>query len=471
VPSPPLPQLSAAGQSASPGGTAPTSRRHVPVTRLDTRAGLILIIAFAVLLRILAALALGNRVEPISGAYDQVSYDALAQRLLSGHGFSFPTAWYPFTAANEATAHWSYLYTVYLAAVYAIFGHAPLVARLLQVAVAALQVWLAYLLGRRLFGESVGLVAAALTACYAYFIFFNAALMTQSFYIVAVLGALNLALALADNPSTGKWLALGLTLGAGALLRQTMLLFSPVLLLWVIWAAGARRGLEAGPRTSRDEGVRLIERLRRTWRGAAGAVVMIAVMILPWTIYNYTAFHDFLILNTNGGYFFWAANHPSRGTHFDGNYAPRLPTDLQALGEPAIDRVLYSEGLKFILNDPKRFLLLALDRTKGYFWLLPSEKSSSLGNLGRLMSFTLYLPFMLAGLWLSFKHWRTCLPLYLYLAFDTVLHLSSWAAPRYRLPSDALLIIFAALAVVRLGQCLLDRTGLTFRSRVPAGGL
>jgi hypothetical protein len=35
-------------------------------------------------------------------------------------------------------------------------------------------------------------------------------------------------------------------------------------------------------------------------------------------------------------------------------------------------------------------------------------------------------------------------------AFDTVLHLISWAAPRYRLPSDAVMMVFAGLAVADL---------------------
>ncbi len=57
---------------------------------------------------------------------------------------------------------------------------------------------------------------------------------------------------------------------------------------------------------------------------------------------------------------------------------------------------------------------------------------------------------MVYGLWLSRRRWRACLPLYLYQAFDTALHLASWAAPRYRLPGDALLLVFA-WSVRRLG--------------------
>jgi len=453
--------------------------------RVSRKHLLIAIIALAVLLRIGAALYLGDRVEPISGAYDQVSYDALAQRLLAGHGFSFPVPWYPFTPADRPTAHWSYLYTVYLAGVYAVFGHHPLAARLIQAIVSGLHCWFAYRISRRLFGETVGMVAAALTAVYAYFIFFNAALMTQTFYILALLFVLDLTLQIRNsairNPQSAirHWLFLGLALGIGALLRQTLLLFAPILLAW-LWRSTpstqhalrstqyATRNTQHVPRFTFHISRFTFYVSRFTFHVSPLACVLavMGLLILPWTAYNYAAFGDFLLLNSNGGYWFWASNHPSRGTHFDGNYAPAIPEELHGLGEPALDRALYRRGLEFILSDPLRFLRLSLSRINGYFWLLPSAQSSLLSNLGRVFSFALYLPFMLYGLWLSRRHWRACLPLYLYVAFDTVLHLISWAAPRYRLPSDAVMIIFAALAVVSLMDRLKARFGFLLNKRL-----
>ena len=159
-----------------------------------------------------------------------------------------------------------------------------------------------------------------------------------------------------------------------------------------------------------------------------------------------------LLLNSNGGFWFYASNHPLQGTTFDPNFVPPIPPALMGLAEPAIDRALFREALGFIASDPVRFAQLSLNRTKDYFWLLPSEQSPALSNLARTLSFALYAPFMLLGLFLSRSQWRACLPLYLYLAFDTVLHLSSWAAPRYRLPSDTILMIFASLCVVRLAK-------------------
>jgi len=392
------------------------------------------VIAGAVLLRVTVAIALGDAAQPISGAADQFSYDTLAVRVLGGHGFSFPSAWYPYAEPDAPTAHWSYLYTLYLAGVYGLFGHHPLAARLMQAVASGAGCWLIFRIGRRLFDEQVGLAAALLTAVYAYFVFFNAALMTQTFYILAVLGAFDRALAIAARPTRGAWAVLGLCLGVGVLLRQTLLLFAPLLLAWTLWIAHGRA----------------------RWRDAALAVGLLALSVVPWTVYNYVTFGDFLLLNSNGGYFLYSANHPDQGTEFDPSRVPPIPDALRGLPEPTVDRALFRAALGFVVDDPMRFLRLSWSRVGDYFWALPSAESATISNLARMCSFALYVPFMLFGLALSLGRWRLCLPIYLYVLVDTALHLASWAAPRYRLPSDALLMIFAGVAVVAIGR----RSGL-----------
>jgi 4-amino-4-deoxy-L-arabinose transferase-like glycosyltransferase len=398
---------------------------------------LVAVITLSIALRVAVAVLLGDRAEPISGAFDQYSYDMLARRLSTGFGFTFPIGWYPFTQPGEATAHWSYLYTGFLAAVYLVFGHHPLAARLIQSIFSGLGCWLIYRIGARLFDPRAGLAAAALTAGYAYFIFFDAALMTQSTYIVALLAAVDQALLLRERPSATGSVVLGLALGTGTLLRQTLLLFAPVLLGWA-----------ARPR---DATIR--------WRGALLSAATIVLIVAPWTAYNWITFDDFLLLNSNGGFFLYSSNHPSQGVRFDPNLVAPLPESLAGLPEPALDRALYREAVKNVAGDPMRFLRLSLSRVPHYYQLLPSADSDWISNAARLCSFTLYLPFMLAGLVLSRPRWRLCLPIYLYLCFDAALHLASWAAPRYRLPSDALAMVFAGLAVSRAVQRILPRAG------------
>jgi len=199
---------------------------------------LFLILGVSVLLRLGMALYLGNEVVILPGTTDQLSYHHLALRLLGGHGLTFGEPWWPLTMPDEPTAHWSFLYTFYAAVVYQLFGPNPIVARIIQaVVVGILQPYLAYLLGRRLFGEWVGLVAALLTAVYFYFIYYAATLMTESFYITAILASLYLTILMAESEQKHllkQALMLGLLLGGIVLLRQLYLLVIPFQLLWLL---------------------------------------------------------------------------------------------------------------------------------------------------------------------------------------------------------------------------------------------
>jgi 4-amino-4-deoxy-L-arabinose transferase-like glycosyltransferase len=396
---------------------------------------LILILVAAVLIRIPVALYMGDQVTVLPGIQDQVSYNALARSLLEGRGYSFTKAWYPFTPANTPTAHWSFIYPLYLAGIYAVTGYHPLAARLLQAAVGgALICFLVYLIGRRVADEVIGLVGAALAAVYGYFIYYSAALMTETFSIVLILVSLYLALEVKEKPTPLRWAMLGLSLGVAALLRQTVLLFVPFLLVWLLWEL-------------KQEGIR--------WWYVAVPVAAIILMIVPWTVRNYLVYHHFLLLNSNAGYAFYASNNPNMETDWRNELVVvPVPKELAGKNEAQLDRALTQKGFESILEDPKRILLLDLNKTLEYFRFWPSSDSSPISNVNRVLSFGLYLPFMLVGLAFSFSRWRNYIPLYLFMAIHTAIHLFSWPSPRYRLPVDATLMIFAALTLIELAKQL-----------------
>ena len=396
---------------------------------------LTLILVAAVLIRIPVALLMGDQVTVLPGIQDQVSYDALARSLLDGRGYSFTEKWYPFTPANTPTAHWSFLYPLYLAGVYATTGYHPLVARLLQGAIGgALLCWLVYKIGRRVANEETGLVGAGLTAVYGYFIYYNVALMTETFFIVLVLLTLHLSLEIKENPALIRWVALGLSIGLAGLLRQTVLLFVPFLLFWLF--------LELRPR-----GIR--------WWYFALSLLIIVMLITPWSLRNYRVYNEFLLLNSNAGYALFASNNPNLGTDWNNDrVVVPVPPELEGKNEAQLDRALTRRGVDFILADPQRYLQLTLDKTLEFFWFWPSSDSSRISNLNRVLSFGLYLPFMLMGLYLSLSRWRNFVVLYLFILIHTTIHLLSWPAPRYRLTVDAVSMVFAALAVLELARQL-----------------
>lgn len=411
--------------------------RYIVLNRDKTRNKhlLTLILVVAILIRIPIALYLGDQVTVLPGIHDQLSYDALARSLLDGRGYSFTKNWYPFTPADTPTAHWSFIYPLYLAGIYAVTGYHPLVARLVQGVVGgALICFLVYLIGRRVVNEDTGLVGAGLAAVYGYFIYYNVALMTETFFMILVLLTLYLSMELKEKPTLAGWVLLGLALGMASLLRQTILLFVPFLILWLFWEL-------------KKDGI--------LWWYFTIPIIIIILLITPWTLRNYSVYHQFLLLNSNAGYALFASNNPNLGTNWSNDeVVVPVPKELAGQNEAELDRALTRRGIEFILSDPNRYLLLSLDKTLEYFWFWPSATSSRISNLNRVLSFGLYLPFMLLGLCLSLSRWRNFVILYLFASIHTLIHLLSWPAPRYRLTVDAVFMVFAALALIELAKQL-----------------
>jgi len=432
---------------------------------------LIGILVISVLLRVFTGIVFyGNEIKELPGTFDEVSYHNLALRVMDGHGFSFGERWWPGTAANEPTAHWSYLYTIYLIVIYSIFGPSPLLARILQaIIVGIVMPWLLYRLTFRIFApaargegmfaykpevaraQHIALMAAAIGAVYIYFFYYTASLITEGFYITGILWVFDTAVAITQSQqvSVKQWALLGLAMGITILLRQLFLLFLPFLLLWLWWAKRPRLTSFVLP------------------------VAMVVLMIVPWTIRNYQAFDRIVPLNTNSGFAFFWGNHPRYGTQFisilpSGEYYRMIPEELQAQGlnEAEMDSALLSEALKIISADPGRYVLLSLSRIPTYFQFWPSGDSSMVSNLSRVGSFGVFLPFMIYGLFLalrqSFASWKEWLAspftlLYLFMLVYTGIHVLTWTLIRYRIPVDVILVIFAGYALVDLLERVLAR--------------
>jgi 4-amino-4-deoxy-L-arabinose transferase-like glycosyltransferase len=368
----------------------------------------------------------------------------VALNLLAGEGFSFTRPPWPFIQPGAPTAYTSFLYQLFLAGVYFLFGPHPLAARLIQALLCSLMPWQVYGLVRRVLGEPpawekragvVALVAAAITAGYAYFVYYSATLMTEGLYLLAVAGSLNATLDLADRPTARRWVAWGLAVALATLFRQVFMPMAVLLFLYVLWKA--RRRVKIGH------------------VALAGGIA--AALILPWTVRNYLVFDRFLLLNSQAGQVFWNGNHPDLGVRFQASAMFPIPADLQGANEVDLGNELLRRGLKNVAADPGRFLRLSLSRAGIFLIFWPMKESSVFSNVARPLSFGLCLPFMIAGLVLSLREWRRWLLLYLFIAAYTFLHLISWVQIRYRMPVDVALAPFAALAgvaVVRWLRCI-----------------
>ena len=412
------------------------------------------ILVVSVILRVCVAIAMGDTVVELPGIFDQISYHNLALRVLGGHGFSFGEMWWPITPADAPTAHWSFLYTLYLVLIYSIFGPHPVIARIIQaIVVGILHPYITYRLGEKLFTKNIGLIPPAITAIYVYFFYYGAALMMEPFYITAILFTLYYGIQLAENTEKKRdiqlGLALGISIGITIVLRQVFLLFLPFLFLWM-WT------------------VRFKLTRRLPLLPTALSFALIASFILPITLYNYSRFGSFVLLNTNSGYAFFLGNNPIYGTKFipilsTPEYQAMIPEDVRHLDEAALDQELLRRGIQFVMEDPRRYVLLSLSRIPPYFMFWYSADSSPLSNISRIASFGVFLPFMLYGVILAMRksvmaqgnRFVNLLAspqglLLLFAAVYSTVHILTWTLIRYRLPVDGVLLPFAGYALVEI---------------------
>lgn len=408
---------------------------------------LLVIILISLLLRVALASAMGDTVTELPGIFDQISYHNLALRVVGGYGFTFSELWWPITPADAPTAHWSFLYTLYLALIYFLLDPHPIIARIVQaVAVGILHPYITYRIGEKVFNKNIGFAASAITALYVYFFYYGAALMTEPFYITAILFSLYFAIQLSESSNRKQDIKLGINLGVSIgialLLRQVFLLFIPFLFLW-IWIVRFRR----------SRNLPIVSTVL--------SFALIVTFIAPITFYNHARFRRFVLLNTNSGYAFFWGNNPIYGTKFvpilsTAQYQAMIPEEVRRLDEAALDQELLRRGIQFVMDDPKRYILLSLSRIPSYFMFWYSSDSSMLSNISRIGSFGVFLPFMLYGLVLAIrKHsrfWNLFLsPEGLLMLFAVVysgVHILTWTLIRYRLPVDAVLILFAGMALV-----------------------
>ena len=224
------------------------------------------------------------------GFHDPSLYEVFATRIADGHGF---------TAANgEATTYYPVGYVGALGAVMwfvrlaPIHENVPLTAGLFNLVLGVGTVWLIFEIGRRLFDNRVGLVAAAAVALWPNLIFHTAVILTETLFVFLALAAVLLLVALPADAQRVGWrrlAAFGAIVGLSALVRPISLAFLPVLIV-VLAVAGAG------------------------WRNVLRAVVVaagaVAVVLAPWTVRNTRQTGSFVAISTNLGDNLCMSRHP-----------------------------------------------------------------------------------------------------------------------------------------------------------------
>jgi len=368
---------------------------------------------------------------------DEIDYHALASHLADGSGYRL--------ADGQVTARRPPLYPFVLSLLYRVFGANPAVARLFQVFLGTMTVWLTFLVTRRLLPNRAAWIASVLTAVNPFLIFVSGYLLTENLYIVLLL----LVLLLVPKP-TCEWRRIvpaALLLGICSLTRPTAVGFA----LWIVFFA-----LILGK-----------EPLGR--RILAGVVICIiaGLVVLPWGARNHGVFGKWLFSTTHGGITFYQGNNAAvlEYPQYHGGVAPlyMLPgyETLEKKPELEKDEEARAMGRQF-LRENKKSVPILVWRKFARFWRLQSDtgmsgvksgwwfsKESVLGRIASSLDVgfvyaVFAVPLFVVGLVLSFRSWRRCVYLYGLVIIHTAVTLVFHGSIRMRVPVEPVIAIFAA---------------------------
>jgi 4-amino-4-deoxy-L-arabinose transferase-like glycosyltransferase len=406
----------------------------MPVPRGSFRARLAAIVAGAVALRLLYVLVLARHV-PMAG--DSQFFNIEANLVADGKGYVEPFVEAAYGLSVPTAAH-PPLYPTLLAGLSLVGFDGVLSHRALGALLGGVTIVLIALIGRRVGGERVGLVAALVAALYPLLVAADGAPMSESLYGLLIAACLLVALALRDGPRqprVGLAAALGALIGLAALTRSEALLLVALLGVPLTW---------------------------RAWRPMLALVAACVVVLAPWTIRNLSAFDRLTLISHNDSTVLAGANcdRTYRGADL-GGWRFDCISDRHTFREGAQAARWRQEGIDYATDHASRWPLVVPVRVLRTWDLWqPNRQIASAEGRARwaekagVVAYFLLLPFAVAGFVLLRRRGDGG-PLWILIAPAVLVTLSSavgYGVPRFRHAFEISLVVAAALAMVAVAD-------------------
>lgn len=443
------------------------------------RRKLWLALALAALVRLAVLMAFPSIFDfsaPDAAIHGSEAYDAYALNLLEtgvyGREAGLPDSTLP------------PLYSYALAFVYAIFERNSLVVGLVHIAFDLISIALLYDIARRLFAQGafaaraewISALSALFFALYPYLIFQNLTLNDTALWILLLHLFVWLMTLLRERQSSDKH-TLQLAVAAGAILGLSALtraLLPPLALLMVLWF-----------------------RFRLDWRETISRLLPVAVVsivvLLPWLIRGYQIHGGFVAVALNSGENLYQGANPGTIPIFRAGYDAQWsarPEDAPPTDDPYLNnQLLMDAGLRYLRENPAVIPELLWVKLQVYW----NPQVTPLNNLregerlevspagevqiirgqgshtGASAALTAYQDeglfnrfgrgihivyfgglwlLAIAGAWWSRREWRALSLLVFVQLSHTAVYLVFHPSTRYRSPTDPLLFVFSALALV-----------------------
>jgi len=352
------------------------------------------------------------------------------------------------------------LYPWLLGAAVTVLGPNHLLLHLVHFILGAVNCLLLYFLGRKVFSESVGRIAALAACFYGPFLYFEGEYLPPVILVFLSIVLILLILRAAERPRKAPWFLAGLVSGLHIIARPDILLFLPLALVWLV--------------------ARNIRKVSRTLLVSLIALFTAGVIapVVPVALRNYLAERVFVPVSYNGGINFYIGNN----SEYDRTVATRPGVDwLDLATGPFLQHPVntaerseyfFRKSLEWIRECPGEWLRL-MGRKIGMFWtgheFARNLDPYAMRGHSRLLSVLMWdrgiafplgvlLPAAILGILFSLSRMRPESGLLLLFALA-----SFWSVvlffitSRYRIPLVPVLLLFGSQALIKLRAGIRER--------------
>lgn len=285
-------------------------------------------------------------------------------------------------------------------------------------------VYLVYELAQQLFSDrKTAILSSSIFAFYPFSIFYANSGLTESSFVFTMF------LAFVLLYKRQLWLA-SICLVLSVLIRPSLDYLNPVLII-----------------------VFSVLIYKESWIKNLGKYILIYVLLLlPWWIYNYNVYDQFVRLNLGAGEMIYGGNNPN---NLSGR-ANEDSLDFTAYKDMPLvkrDKALKHDAFNYIMENKKEFIFKSFKRFV-YFWnIFPNHKNYRSGPLMLISAISMLLLYIgsIAFVFLSDRKTLIyCLPIVLVFIYLTMIHSVTIASIRYRFPLEAFMIIFLSYTLVKV---------------------
>lgn len=183
------------------------------------------------------------------------------------------------------------LYPYFLAFIYKIAGSSLFWTRFLQIIIGSFSAVLVFLMGRKLFSKTIGIIAGFAYAAYGTIIFYETMFLIPVLYIFLLLLSFYYLICIEGRSKRSLWVQAGICLGLAAIARPNILLLTPLILFWIYFGFRKLSG-------SRKLIIPLVYLLG------------VLIPVLSVTVRNYIVTGETILISSQGGVNLYIGNNP-----------------------------------------------------------------------------------------------------------------------------------------------------------------